>query len=92
MMLSMETDLALKLEIMDATDKKKRQELTVPGSINRNGQRVVGFLRNDPSNSLNKIYEVACTLCAYDYAAYGSDLWQRKCPSCQDGREGLPKE
>jgi len=71
-------------------DRKKRQDLTTPGSINRNGQRVEGFLREDPKNPLSEIYRVACTLCAYHYAAYSSDLWHRKCPACQDGKEGLP--
>jgi len=71
--------------------RKSKDSLTVPGSVNRNGQRVVGCLRDDANNQLAKVYEVTCTLCAYSYAAYGSDLWQRKCPGCQDGSERLPK-
>ena len=71
--------------------RKSTDSSTVPGSVNRNGQRVVRYLRDDAKNPLAKVYEVTCTLCAYSYAAYGSDLWQRKCPGCQDGREGLPK-
>jgi len=63
--------------------------MTNPGAINRNGQRVVEFLRKDPQNKLNQIYKVACTLCAHRYGAYSSDLWQRRCPECQEGRPGL---
>jgi hypothetical protein len=69
--------------------RKRIDSATVPGAVNRNGQRVVRYLRDDASNRLAKVYEVTCTLCAFNYAAYGSDLWQRKCPSCQNGSEGL---
>jgi len=74
---------------MNAT---KKHDMTVPGSVNRNGQRVVGFVRKDSGNPLNAIYHVSCTLCAFDYGAYSNDLWQRKCPGCQEGREGVEIE
>jgi len=68
----------------------KKINLTIPGSVNRNGQRVNTFVRKEKNNPLLQVYQLTCTLCAYDYNAYASDLWQRKCPECQDGTAGLP--
>lgn len=89
MIFGMETELLGGYSIMK---NPKGNDLTMPGSINRNGQQLVRFVRKGPSNPLNRIYKLSCTLCAFEYSAYGSDLWQRKCPSCQNGREGLPEE
>jgi hypothetical protein len=30
-----------------------------------------------------------CGHCGYDYGANGSDIWERKCPACQEGAPGL---
>jgi len=75
--------------ILCSMPNTKKTNFTNPGSVNRNGQRVLEFIRKDKANPLTEVYAVVCTRCAYEYGAYSSDLWQRKCPKCQDGREGL---
>jgi hypothetical protein len=65
---------------------------TTPGFVNRNRQRVVratGLPGNDHKQS---IYVLHCENCATEYGANGSDIFQRLCPTCQDGRPGLPTE
>ena len=37
-----------------------------------------------------RIYVLRCTVCGHEYGAYGIDADKRRCPSCQDGRAGLP--
>ena len=62
---------------------------TVPGYVNRNGQTVIR--RTDmPGNDYNQVvYELECGGCGERYGANGSDIWQRKCPTCGGGRPGL---
>jgi len=65
---------------------------THPGYKNRNGQIVVrntGLPGNDHEQS---IYELKCSHCSHIYGANGSDIFQRKCPKCQGGADGLPLE
>ena len=62
---------------------------TVPGFRNRNGQTVIrgtGLPGNDHNQ---RIYELKCGNCGHRYGANGSDIWQRRCPSCDVGRPGL---
>lgn len=59
------------------------------GYVNRNRQRVER--RTDlPGNDHNQlVYVLRCSDCAYEYGANGSDIFQRRCPSCQGGAAGL---
>ena len=63
---------------------------TKPGYVNRNNQVVVK--KTDlPGNDFNqRVYRLRCGCCGHEYGANGSDIFQRKCPCCQDGRPGLP--
>jgi len=66
-------------------------ESTQIGYINRNNQKVLGT-RGVPGNDhLQKAYKVVCQQleCGHVYGANGSDLFQRKCPKCQDGKAGI---
>ena len=59
------------------------------GFVNRNGQvneRATDLSGND---HLQKIYVLRCEHCGHPYGANGSDIFQRKCPNCQDGALGL---
>ena len=59
------------------------------GFVNRNAQ--VNMRATDlPGNDhLQKIYVLRCEHCGHEYGANGSDIFQRKCPNCQDGAAGL---
>jgi hypothetical protein len=57
------------------------------GYINRNHQEVVRKTPL-PGNDHNQfLYVMQCQDCRHEYGSNGSDIWQRKCPSCQRGAE-----
>ena len=62
------------------------------GYINRNHQAVLrktSWLGNDHNQ---RVYVLRCLNpeCGHEYGVNGSDIFQRKCPSCQGGKPGLP--
>ena len=64
-------------------------ETTRIGYTNRNQQQV--FLKTDlKGNDHNQyVYALRCLRCGTSYGVNGSDIFQRKCPSCQGGQPGL---
>ena len=72
----------------ERTDK----ETTKIGYVNCNQQKNLG--RTHPprtgSDHLQYVYVMLCLNCGKLYGANGSDIFERKCPSCQNGAEGLP--
>ncbi|MEQ1905523.1 MAG: hypothetical protein ABL888_15145 [Pirellulaceae bacterium] len=62
---------------------------TQPDYENRNGQVVIRSTGLQGTDHLQKIYVLRCSQCAHEYGANGSDIFQRKCPSCQGGASGL---
>ena len=48
--------------------------------------RATGLPGND---HLQYIYVLRCERCGNEYGSNGSDIFQRKCPSCQGGMPGL---
>ncbi|TVQ61460.1 MAG: hypothetical protein EA378_08795 [Phycisphaerales bacterium] len=58
---------------------------TKPGYPNRNGQLNIRPLMIPGTDHGQSLYQLACTHCGTNYAANGSDIFQRKCPNCQDG-------
>ena len=62
---------------------------TKAGYVNKNGQEVLQAT-DLPGNDHNQVvYVLCCGSCGYRYGANGSDIWQRKCPSCGGGAAGL---
>ena len=59
---------------------------TEKGYVNRNQQRNNGKMQIPGTDNLQWFYEMECLRCGHKYYANGSDIWQRKCPKCQDGR------
>lgn len=62
---------------------------TDPGYMNKNNQKVLrksGAAGNDHNQ---KVYALQCGDCGVEYGANGSDIWLRRCPSCQGGAKGL---
>ena len=54
------------------------------GYINKNNQRNNGRKCKSDNHYNQWFYELECLDCGYKYNANGSDIWLRKCPSCQD--------
>jgi hypothetical protein len=62
---------------------------TRAGFTNSNGQIVVRATGLPGTDHGQTIYVLRCIPCGEEYGANGSDIFQRKCPVCQDGRPGL---
>ena len=62
---------------------------TTPGFENRNAQRVIRRTALKGTDYLQYVYELECTRCSRHYGANGSDIHERKCPFCQNGKPGL---
>jgi hypothetical protein len=62
---------------------------TSVGYINRNGQVVVRHTGKSGTDHSQYIYQLACSKCGNNYGANGSDIYERKCPACQDGEPGF---
>ena len=69
-----------------------REKTTAPGYENRNRQVVVRPTNLSGTDHLQKVYVLRCGACGREYGANGSDIYQRKCPYCQDGKPGLPTD
>ena len=83
-------DLKMSHDTSTRNRKAARGETTRPGYINENDQITI---RNTgiPGNHYNqKIYQIACSRCSLNYGANGCDIFERKCPRCGDGEEGIP--
>ena len=60
------------------------------GFVNTNGQKNLG--RTMPQRAgtdyCQSVYILQCSKCGHKYGSNGSDIYQRKCPSCQGGEPG----
>lgn len=63
---------------------------TEPGYTNRRGQKVLRKTAVHGNDHNQRVYVLKCGDCAREYGANGSDIFQRRCPKCQDGATGLP--
>jgi len=62
---------------------------TERGRTNRNGQTVIRATGRPGNDHLQYVYVLRCGRRGTEYGANGSDIWQRRCPSCQGGAPGL---
>lgn len=62
------------------------KKTTETGYVNKNNQKNLGPTGEPGTDHLQRFYLMECGYCKYIYKANGSDIWQRKCPSCQGGR------
>ena len=70
--------------------QRANQKTTEPGHNNRNNQTVLRKTDLHGNDYNQKVYVLRCEECLHEYGANGSDIWQRRCPNCQDGAAGLP--
>lgn len=59
---------------------------TEVGYVNKNNQKNLGCTEQLGTDHCQKFYQMECLYCGYKYKSNGTDIWQRKCPDCQDGR------
>jgi Zn finger protein HypA/HybF involved in hydrogenase expression len=63
---------------------------TKTGYVNPNGQVVIRDTGEAGTDFAARNFQLACSQCGHNYGANSGDIWERKCPNCQGGREGLP--
>ena len=56
------------------------------GYINRNNQQNKGRSEKWGTDHMQWFYHMECLNCGHKYYANGSEIWQRKCPTCQGGK------
>jgi hypothetical protein len=59
------------------------------GYINRNKQRCEGTGGIAGTDRNAYAYKMVCLLCKHVYGSNGTDVFQRKCPKCQNGKPGI---
>ncbi len=65
------------------------EKTTEIGYVNINGQVVIRNTGGNGTDYNQYVYQVACSNYGSVYGANGSDIFERKCPRCQHGKEGL---
>ena len=65
---------------------RKDKNTTVVGYVNKNNQRNMGNSNKEGTGYGQMLYNMECQLCHFKYFANGCDVWQRKCPICQNGK------
>lgn len=68
---------------------KSYKGTTKAGYVNRNDQEVLWPTGQRGNYPMQFIYVLRCRQCSIEYRVNGSDIFQRRCPSCQGGRPGL---
>ncbi len=61
-----------------------------PGDINRNGQQILRQTAERGSDHNARVWILKCRHCSNVYGCNNTDAWERKCPKCQNGNDGLP--
>ena len=69
--------------------KNGSTKTTQIGYENRNNQLVLGTNGVKGTDHCQLSYKLKCQLCNSEYGANGTDIFQRKCPNCQGGKEGI---
>ncbi len=68
---------------------RAKRRTTEPGFRNGNNQIVIRRTDERGNDHNQNVYVLCCGSCSHEYGANGSDIWQRRCPSCHQGAKGL---
>jgi len=68
----------------------QKEDTTAAGYVNENGQKNLGRVEPKEAGTDNKqyVHVMNCTKCGCIYGSNGTDIFQRKCPICQNGEKG----
>jgi hypothetical protein len=69
--------------------KPRQVATTRVGYVSPNNQRVLRDTGLPGTDHRQRIYVLRCGECGAEYGANGSDIFQRRCPACQNGAPGL---
>lgn len=72
------------------SESPRRSSTTATGYVNRNSQEVLSRTGQPGTDHNQIVYILQCRHCGARYGANGSDVFQRRCPECGDGRPGIP--
>lgn len=74
--------------------KSGSTDTTEIGFVNRNNQKNHGTRGVIGTDHGQVSYKLECLnkKCGYVYGANGTDIFQRKCPKCQLGKDGVVSE
>jgi hypothetical protein len=70
--------------------KSGKSKTTQIGYKNRNNQRNLGTQEIKGTDYGQYSYKLKCLKCGNEYGSNGTDIFERKCPACQNGRPGIP--
>jgi putative restriction endonuclease len=59
------------------------------GDTNKNGQQLLRLTEERGTDHNSRIWILKCLSCLKVYGSNSTDAWERKCPKCQSGAEGL---
>lgn len=77
----------------NVTRMRARRTLNKPGDVNRNDQELLAKTEiHSESKPEQRIWIVRCKQCSNMYGVNGCDFHIRKCPLCQGGKPGEPRE
>jgi hypothetical protein len=68
---------------------KKPKGTTKVGYVNPHRQVVIRNTGAPGSDHNAKTYQIGCSRCGHVYGANGTDIFERKCPNCGQGKPGL---
>ena len=57
---------------------------------NENDQLNLGTRGTKGTDYNQSSYKLKCLKCGNEYGSNGTDIFERKCPACQNGRPGIP--
>ncbi len=60
---------------------------TEAGYVNANGQVTIRDTGMPGTDRYQRVYQLACSICGYNYGANGSDIHDRKCRNAVGGRQ-----
>ena len=70
--------------------KSGKSKTTQIGYENRKDQRNLGTQEIKGTDYGQFSYKLKCLKCGNEYGSNGTDIFERKCPACQNGRPGIP--
>lgn len=82
-------DLAVKARFHFSNQTCNLRHVKKPGDINRNAQQLLRLTEARGSDHNARVWILKCKRCLNVYGSNSTDAFERKCPKCQDGAQGL---
>ena len=76
------------IQWQDGSDESNDDSLEV-GYFNINYQQCGGHCGVPGTDEGQYAYKTECNICGYVYGTNGPDMYERRCPECQEGTPGI---